>query len=1338
SAMGEHRMGPCTPLLSRCHGADALELRLVEGSGPCAGKVEVKLRGLWGVVEDDTWTMEDAEVICQQLGCGSATKAYIGSSYEGSDDRPVNMVMVNCRGHEKAFWECKVGDWGPYSTSHYLDIGVVCQGFSRLVGGDGRCSGLLEVRQGRAWAGVCEDAVDLNTARVVCRELGCGSVLTVAGPGLFPMGSEPRWDTGFECTGTELLLSACKRRARSTQGCRSQASIICSSYDGFRLVNHSSHCAGRVEVMEGGTWGSLCASAWDLPDAHVLCHHLGCGSASSVPPGGSFGSGNGTLRVDAFGCSGTERVPSECPVVGLGEPSCPPGHAAAVECSGSSPGASRPCPAGSRRLRLAGGPDRCAGRVELYVNGAWSPVCQDGWDIPDATVVCRQLRCGAALEASGSAHFGPGAAPPWTGAGGCTGSEASLWDCPAPLESGCRRGGGAAAVCSGHLSLRLTGGSGRCRGHLELLHNGTWGRVCADGTSPATAAAACRQLGCGDWGILGAAPAPLPAPAWLAWVRCPDGARSLWLCPSAPWRLQPCAPGGDAHVVCAEDGGSHELRLVGGGGRCAGRVEVKHEGEWGSVCSYDFDWGAHWATVVCRQLGCGTAATSSPYAPFGQGTGRIWLHIFFCRGKEEMLQDCSHLGWGQHYCGHQYDVGVTCTGFSRLVGGDGRCSGLLEVRQGRAWTSVCEDAVDLNAAQVVCRELGCGSVLAVAGPGLFPMGSEPQWDTGFECTGTELLLSACKRRARSTQGCSAQASIICSSYDGFRLVNHSSHCAGRVEVMEGGTWGSLCASAWDLPDAHVLCHHLGCGSASSVPPGGSFGSGNGTLRVDAFGCSGTERVPSECPVVGLGEPSCPPGHAAAVQCAGSEDALAQCNRSVTAVAPRQALAVVCSGECSRRLRLAGGPDRCAGRVELYVNGAWSPVCQDGWDIPDATVVCRQLRCGAALEASGSARFGPGAAPPWTGAGGCTGSEASLWDCPAPLESGCRSGGGAGAVCSGHLSLRLTGGSGRCRGHLELLHNGTWGRVCADGTSPATAAAACRQLGCGDGGSLGAAPAPLPAPAWLAWVRCPDGARSLWLCPSAPWRLQPCAPGGDAHVVWLGSCITTQGSHELRLVGGDGRCAGRVEVKHEGEWGSVCSYDFDWSAHWATVVCRQLGCGTAATSSPYAPFGQGTGRIWLHIYFCRGQEEMLQDCSHLGWGQHYCGHEQDVGVTCTGEPGEAGGAGTAAMCRSNAGDGTAQSPGWGWKELKAPPAPTPSTGAAAPSPCVQPGLEHCQGWGSHSFSGHPVPAPQHPPREQLLPQSSAQSPLSWAGSSHSPWPVPTSLVPSPSPVFLQPL
>ena len=48
---------------------------------------------------------------------------------------------------------------------------------------------------------------------------------------------------------------------------------------------------GRVEVQVLGTWGTLCASRWDLSDAHVLSHHLDCGFAESIPGGGHFGRG---------------------------------------------------------------------------------------------------------------------------------------------------------------------------------------------------------------------------------------------------------------------------------------------------------------------------------------------------------------------------------------------------------------------------------------------------------------------------------------------------------------------------------------------------------------------------------------------------------------------------------------------------------------------------------------------------------------------------------------------------------------------------------------------------------------------------------------------------------------------------------------------------------------------------------------------------------------------------------------------------------------------------------------------------------------------------------------
>ncbi|NXE58257.1 C163A protein, partial [Casuarius casuarius] len=158
--------------------------------------------------------------------------------------------------------------------------------------------------------------------------------------------------------------------------------------------------------------------------------------------------GSGPLWQDTFHCSGTESHLGECPATALGTPACSPGHAAAVNCSGV-------CGAGSRQVRLASGPGRCAGRVEVYVQGAWSRVCEDAWDLRDAAVVCRQLGCGEALAVPSSARYSRGSGPVWLGAGGCSGAEATLWDCPAPApapapgQRGCKQGLSVAAFCSG-------------------------------------------------------------------------------------------------------------------------------------------------------------------------------------------------------------------------------------------------------------------------------------------------------------------------------------------------------------------------------------------------------------------------------------------------------------------------------------------------------------------------------------------------------------------------------------------------------------------------------------------------------------------------------------------------------------------------------------------------------------------------------------------------------------------------------------------------------------------------------------------------------------------------
>ncbi|KAK7939329.1 hypothetical protein WMY93_002655 [Mugilogobius chulae] len=114
--------------------------------------------------------------------------------------------------------------------------------------------------------------------------------------------------------------------------------------------------------------------------------------------------------------------------------------------------------------------------------------------------------------------------------------------------------------------------------------------------------------------------------------------------------------------ACAVDiyGGRDRIRLTGSGSsRCSGRVEIYYNSQWGTVC--DDYWDKSDAQVVCRQVGCGNALSSTDGAKFGPGSGPIWLDDVKCSGSESSLSQCEHRGFGTNNCGHSEDAGVICS-----------------------------------------------------------------------------------------------------------------------------------------------------------------------------------------------------------------------------------------------------------------------------------------------------------------------------------------------------------------------------------------------------------------------------------------------------------------------------------------------------------------------------------------------------------------------------------------------------------------------------------------------------------------------------------------------------
>ncbi|KAL8566281.1 hypothetical protein ACOMHN_056852 [Nucella lapillus] len=849
---------------------------------------------------------------------------------------------------------------------------------------------------------------------------------------------------------------------------------------------------------------------------------------------------------------------------------------------------------GDLEVRLVDGVTSDLGRLQVRRNAtdAWGNVCRESFDDRDATVACRSLgstfQWGRVMNMGVGGSSYPRSERISLASVSCVGTEANLGRCNTgrwrSLPAGCSTRYGAVHVRCYQYTARLKpqfgGYKGAIYGAVELMRMGNnygsyWYTLCDSSWDDSKARDVCRLAGFVDGKALTAGQLSRGAVDSLqrtvSNLNCPDSATTANACTFTTVSDTYCPTRGNmASAICYSQashmvGTGFAIRLTTGSPSLWGRVEVKHLGMWGTVCSNDDTV----ASVACRQVtgrGGGVVLGSTYGTDF---KGSSWLSNVSCSGQESSLEQCVVQPWGAPTsCRPMFSLCYQSAAPTvELVGSSDGSYGRVEIVMDGSRYTVCGDHWTTAEASVVCRSKGYAGGVALKSS-YYGKGSGLVALNNVQCNGSEDSLLQCHHNGwlKSTDRCDTHDKDVSVYCHGPVVLRGGDHSNGVVEVMVGDSYRTICGTNFQDTEAGVVCRQMGFEHGRKLPAG-SYGPFTSRLPPQTLDCQGDENSAYNC---SLTEQAC-------ASTGNTNYAAVHCYNGTLPTA--------------RTVSVSGGIGdlvNSSGNVRVQLAGVKGRFCSMFWGDEDARVMCRQLGFSKGL-AYGLTTSSVG--PFLLTEVNCVGTESSLWDCPMGNAS-CTSDSQASVLCFNDApQVQLVGGSSK-EGRVEITYQGTTGTVC---TQPGVyyqqaASVVCRTLGYAWGfpKSFGSGEGKV----MLTYPSCSGTESNLLGCRNLGFMAPPVEHCSDhKHDMGVHCRGEVDLSHVFQRT--NTSMAGQIRLHRNGRNYFVCQTYFQEEE--AAVVCSQLGY-SHYRSVPQGPLVAHTlSHSWQVRPNCTGREQSLASC-----------------------------------------------------------------------------------------------------------------------------------------------